>query len=263
MTRDEIINVFLVRAARSEREEISEKLYRMTKGELETAYQALQIQAAEEKLLYIQAERAADAALYQLHQQQIREPQRKAEAEQQEKQDRQTFADAAKTLRSFGLTEANFNVCRTTLGEGFSVYQIQQMLAANGAILSGPTQEEQQEWTRQDIEDHNQRLLNSDLPTLRRLTREEGARIAARVLAGPLQAAEETQRLRAAERVEGTTYLPLPEEFRDGNGPLAVLDASFIKRCSRETFRILKERYGMAQIDEALRTRRSDASPLW
>jgi len=257
MTRDEIINVFLVRAARSEREEISEKLYRMTKGELETAYQALQIHAAQDELLRIQAERAADRALFELDRDRQREPQRRAEAKAQLAQDRQTFAEAAKTLRTFGVTEANFNVTRQTLGAGFSIYEIQQMLAANGAVLSGPTQEEQQEWTRQDIEDHNQRLLNSDLPTLRRLAREAGAKAQAPV------APDETQRVRAAERSDGTNYPPLPDEFRDGNGPELPLDAAFVRTCSRDTLRFLFKRYGSAQVEHALRTRRSDVSPIW
>jgi uncharacterized protein (DUF2252 family) len=249
MTRSEIIDVFIVRAVPSGRQELRQKLDRMTKEELEEAYGVIQIQATEEKLLQIQAERAADHALHQYHVQQAREPQRRAEAEAQLAQDRQTFTDAAKTLRTFGVNEANFNVIRQTLGEGFSFYAVQQMVAANGATLSLPTQEELDEWTRQDIEAHNLRLLSMDIPTLRKLAREAGAR-------GPAPVApDETQRVRQAQRADGFAYPELPEEFREGNGPLEILDASFIKRCSRETYRLLMDRYGSTQITEALRSR--------
>jgi len=71
----------------------------------------------------------AEQLLHQLRMHEATEPRRKAEAVKQEKQDRRTFADAAKTIRSFAAIEANFNVIRQTLGDGFSVHQIQQMLA--------------------------------------------------------------------------------------------------------------------------------------
>ncbi len=255
MTRNEIIDVFVVRAAPADQQELRQQLEKMSKEELETAYKALQsqvqLQAKEEELLRIQVEREADRVLHELDMQKAREPQTRAEAKAQLAQDRQTFAETAKSLRSFGVTEANFNVCRTTLGEGFSAYDIQQMLAANGAVLSGPTQQEIEEWNREDVEAHNLRLLSADLPTLRNLAREAGARIA-EAPAPP----DETQRVRAAERAaDGANYPPLPEEFRDGNGPLEALDASFIKRCSRETYRWLFDHYGSAQITDALQTR--------
>jgi len=261
MNRQEIIELVVVRAAPSEQQQLRKLLSTYSTGELARVEQAIISQAtqqiADNELIKIQAEREANRLWHQYETQQAREPQRKAEAKAQLAQDRQTFAEAAKTLRSFGVTDANFNVCRTTLGENFSAYEIEQMLAANGPILSGPAQEELNEWDRQEIEAENLRLLNSDLPTLRRLVREAGAR-------GPAAPQpDETQRIRQAERADGTIYLPLPDEFRDGNGPEEPLDAAFIRKCSRETFRILKNRYGMAQLEAALRTRRSDQSPLW
>jgi len=163
-----------------------------------------------------------------------------------------------RSVQAFGTTDANFSLIRQTLGPGFSVYQIQQMLAANGATLSGPTQQEQDEWTRQEIEAHNRRLLATDIPTLRKMAREAGARGA---VAPP---PDETQRVRTAtEEHYGTAYPELPDEIRDGNGPEETLDAKFIRKCSKETLKFLFKRYGSAQVEEALRTRRSDASPLW
>jgi hypothetical protein len=262
MTRDEIINVFLVRApSRGERERLSEKLYAMTKEQLEEAYRVLQIQAKiqanEEEYLRIEVERAADRIIHQLEMDEFRAPQRKAEAERQEKLDRETFKQAARSLKSFGVTDANLSVTRSTLGPNFTVYSIQQALASNTLNLSPPTQEEVNEWARADIEAYNLKLLSLDTLTLRKLAREAGAR------GIPVSPLDETQRIRQAERAEGIAYLPLPDEFRDGNGPEEALDAAFIRKCSPETYRLLLRRYGSLQIDEALRTRRPDASSMW
>lgn len=263
MTRNEIIDVFIVRAAPAERAGLRRMLEKMSKEELDKAYQVLQanqeqqavLEAAEEKLIRINAEIDAERALAALHVRQLREPQRKAQLEQ----DGKTFAEAARTLRSFAVNEANFNIIRQTLGEGFSVYQIQELIAANGAspTLSGPTQQEFDEYQRQDIEAHNLRLLSADLPTLRRLTREAGTRIA-----DSRPAMDETQRVRAASRDDGFAYPPLPEEIRVGDRD-EVLDAAFIQRADAATLRLLIKRYGSEQVTEALKTRKSDASPVW
>jgi hypothetical protein len=253
MTRNQITEVFVVRAAPVDRPELRRTLDRMSLDELKQAHQALisnqEIETKEEELLTIQAERAANAALHKYLLQKAREPQRIAEEKAQLEADRKTFADAAKTLRSFAVNDANFNVIRRTLGAGFSVYQIQQMVAANGATLSPPERHELEEWTRQDIEAHNLRLLSADLPTLRRLAREAGAR------GQEAPELDETQRVRAAERAAGVAYPSLPDEFRDGNNPEEVLDAAFIRKCSKETMRLLLKRYGADQVNEALRTR--------
>jgi hypothetical protein len=262
MTRNEIIELVVVRAAPEEQQSLRRVLSTYTTEELKQVEQAMVSQAvskvAEDKLIRIQAERAADRALHELHVRKLREPQRKAEAERQEKQDRETFTQAAKTLRSFSVNQANFNVCRTTLGEGFSTFQIEQMLAANGAVLSPPTQEELAEWTRQEIEAHNLRLKSMDIQSLRKLVRDVGAR---GQVAPPL---DEIQKVRQAEKAADTSwaYPALPEEFKEGDREV-LLDAAFLRNCSRETFRFLIKRYGSAQIDEALRTRRPDSSPLW
>jgi hypothetical protein len=174
-----------------------------------------------------------------------REPQRVAE----EKADRKTFANVARSLQSFGLNEANFNVIRSILGPNFTEYSIQQGLASNALSLSPPMQQELDEWTRQEIEANNLRLQAMSIPELRKLAREAGQRGP-----GPV-ALDETQRVRAAEKADGTNYPPLPDEFKDGNGPEEALNAAFIKRCSKETMRLLLKRYGADQVNEALRTR--------
>jgi hypothetical protein len=253
MTRQEIIDVFIVRTAPAGRPALRQQLDKMSKDELETAYEFLQIQeeiqVKKEQIVQIRIEAAAERAIHQHHAKQAREPQRLAEEKAQLEQDRKTFADAARSLRSFAVNDANFNVIKQTLGEGFSVFAVQQMVAANGATLSPPTQEELNEWDREAIEAHNLRLLSADIPTLRKLAREAGAR-------GPAAPQpDETQRVRAAERADGVAYPPLPDEFRDGNNPEEVLNAAFIKKCSKETLQLLIKRYGSEQINEALRTR--------
>src|ERR1700730_979041 len=154
MTRNQIIEVFIVRASSTDREELRRTLEKITTEQLEEAYKTIQLEATEEEYLRIGAERAAERALHELHTRRVREPQRKAEAERQEKQDRETFKQAARTLQSFGETEANLNVITSTLGLNFTAYSIQQALASNALSLSPPSQEELAEWTRQEIETH-------------------------------------------------------------------------------------------------------------
>ncbi len=255
MTRNEIVDVFVVRAAPSDRTELRQQLEKLSKEQLEEAYRVIQLQATEEKLLQIEAERAADQALHKLHVLRIREPQRRAEAKAQLEQDRATFNDAARTLQSFGLNEANFSVIRSTLGPNFTTYGIQQALAANALSLSTPTQEELNEWTHEAIKAHNSKLLSMDIPSLRKLAREAGARGAV----APLQ--DETQRVRQAER-QGGVYPLLPDELRIEDRE-ELIDAAYIRRCPRETLRLLIKRYGSDQINEALRTRISGVNPLW
>jgi len=248
---EEIVELLVVRAAPHKQQQLRQTLSTYSAEELALVKQAIISRAmhkvAEDELIRINAEIAAERELFQLS----REPQRRAEAKAQLEKDRVTFNDSAKTLRSFGLNEANFGVIRSTLGPNFTTYSIQQALASNALNLSPPTQQEQDEWTRQDIKEHNQRLLNMDVPTLRKLAREAGA---ARGQAAPPP--DETQRVRQAEeKFYGTAYPPLPDEFRDGNGPEQVLNAEFIRKCSKETLRLLLNRYGKDQVNEVLRTR--------
>jgi hypothetical protein len=261
MTRQEI-ELVVVRAVPSEQQQLRKILSLYSIEELERVEQAIVSQAvqekAEEELIRIQAERAAARWAHQYEMQQAREPQRKAEEKAQLEKDKQTFADAAKSLRSFGLTEANFNVIRSVLGPNFTIYSVQQGIGSNALSLSPAIQDEVDEWTRQEVEAKNLALLSADLPTLRRLAREAGAK-------GPTPVApDETQRVRAAERAADTVaYLPLPDEFRDTSGTEVPLDAAFIRTCSKETLKCLFKRYGSAQVEEALQTRRPDRSPLW
>lgn len=247
MTRQEIIDVFIIRAAPAERRELRQQLEQMSKQELEEAHRVIQLQAREEQLLEIQADRAAAAAMHQYHAQKAREPQRKAEEKAQLEADRKTFGDAAKTLRNFGVTEANFDVCRRTLGAGFSIYQIQQMVTANGATLAPPTQEELNEWDREAIEAHNLRLLGADIPTLRKLTREAGARLAAEP---PPAAMDQVQKVRAAEKSQNNQ---LQQLLPDSRFKGEIIDLELVRQLDGDSLKKLIRIYGADAITARIR----------
>jgi hypothetical protein len=253
--RQEVIELVLVRAAPHERQQLRKTLSTYTTEELKQIEQAILSQAmsraSEDELIRINAEIAAERELFRLS----REPQRRAEAKAQLEQDRAKFNDAARTLRSFGLNEANFGVIRSTLGPNFTTYSIQEALASNGLSLSPPTQQELDEWERQAIKAHNTTLLNMSVPELRKLARDAGARGA---VAPP---PDETQRVRSIEN-QDRTYPPLPDELRIGDHE-ELIDAAYIKRCSKEVLRALIKKYGPDQVNEALRTRSPQTSPLW
>src|ERR1700692_790420 len=58
---------------------------------------------------------------------------------QAEARDKRTFEDAASTLRSFAVNEANFGLIRSKLGSPFTAYHIQKALASGALQLSPPS----------------------------------------------------------------------------------------------------------------------------
>jgi hypothetical protein len=205
---------------------------------------AIKAAEADDRILELQAARAADRAWHEYEMSQSREPQRQAEEKAQLERDRRTFQDAAKALRTFGATEANFNVVRQALGSSFSVSQIQHLLIANPEVLSGPTQQELNDWERERIERHNAFLKNADLETLRRLARQQTEQNRQRAVQ------EQAMREDAAraERDRYQFYLPIPETFQG-----QPLDSQFIKRCSAETLKQLIKLFGASQVTARLR----------
>jgi len=173
----------------------------------------------------------------------------------QDAEERRVFHEFC-VANGFSEVDANFLLVKSVLESGFDQYSLAQAVQSNALQGLAPASPNELEQFRQEvIEAHNLHLLNSDLPTLRRLAREAGAR-------GPaVPQPDETQRVRAAERSEGNLYPPLPDEFRDGNGPEEVLNATFIKKCSKETLRLLVKRYGFDQINGLLRNR--VAGSIW
>jgi hypothetical protein len=182
---------------------------------------------------------------------------RQAEAAQ-DAEERHVFHDFCRE-NGFSEAQANFSLVKSVLGS-FDQYALVQAVQSNALEgLAPASSEELEQFSKEAIEKQNAYLRSLDIPTLRKMAREAGARIAA----GPPPALDETQRVRAAgERVNGYKYPVLPDEFKVGD-KYETLDAAFIKACSREIYRQLLDRYGPDQITEAVRTRRSDASPLW
>jgi hypothetical protein len=91
-----------------------------------------------------------------------REERKKAAASQLEI-DRQTFAKAARMLH-IGENEANFGLIRSMLGEGFSIYQVQQAIASGAIGLSAATEEDIEKWRVEAETERQDFLVNRATP---------------------------------------------------------------------------------------------------
>ncbi len=202
--------------------------------------QAKEVTDAEEAMFRSRAEKDADTLIWQLQQWNEQAPQREAQL----KQDRQTFINVSNAVRSFGVNEANFRLIRETLGPGFDIYKIQQALASGALQLTQPTQEQWDTWAAEDVEQHNNRLLNADPETLREQVRLEAEQKRLNQQSEAEQAQLEASRARDA--VVG--YPPLPR-FWEGQR----LDAAFIRKCDAPTQKLLTKKYGSASITARLR----------
>jgi hypothetical protein len=207
---------------------------------------AIKAAEADDRILELQAARAADRAWHEYEMSQSREPQRMAEVKAQLEQDRKTFEDAATTLRRFAVNEANFDVIRKTLGVGFSVSQIQQLVTENPDILSRPSQRELDAWQRERIEAHNKFLRNADVVTLKNLVRQESEQ----KLQLAAQAQLDATQASAKQRHDLHGYVSLtPESRHRGN----VIDARYIKTVDVQGLRELVRIYGDFQLNNVLR----------
>jgi hypothetical protein len=165
--------------------------------------------------------------------------------------DRNTFEEAAKALRGFGITEANFSLTRQVLGFGFSVSSIQQALASGALHLSLPSLQELTQWQREAVEEYNKQLLKlaeTDPLAFRKLVRQEGAQMAARAQG---QHHERQVQIRA-EKDQEYGFEPLPEVDSYGQ----ALDSLYFRKLSNtnyEAFKTAVRRFGAAQINERLR----------
>lgn len=246
MNRTEVIETLVVRVAPEQQQQLRKKLEAKTTIELEQILHEVVLEDADEKLIEIQAARGFNRAFHEMEMEKLRAPQR----QQQLEKDFETFADAARTLCSFGLTQANFNVTLQTLGPDFTVYAVQQMLLSNGAILSGPTQQEVDEWERQRIEAHNQKLLNASPVELKQIAKTEAEQ--RRAQAQQEEDQRQQQHRQALDAQVG--FPPLPEKTQEGQS----LDSAFFIRMSNTNlgqFKSYIRKYGSWQITNALRTR--------
>jgi len=165
----------------------------------------------------------------------------KQEVAAQLAQDRQTFAEAARKFR-VGENEANFGIVRSTLGEGFSVYQVQQAAQSGSVRLSPANQAELDKWKSEEIEQRNQFLSNTDVSTLRAAARQEAAN---RQTEAEKQVVLDMQ---AQQRRDAAMDFPsLPGTWQGQK-----LDAAFIRRCDVPTQKLLAKRFGSAQLNARL-----------
>ncbi len=156
----------------------------------------------------------------------ILDPTKRRQAEAaQAAEERRVFHDFCRD-NGFSEVEANLSLIKSVLGS-FDHHSLAQAVRSNSLSLAQASPAELEQFRQEAIKAHNQHLLNLDIPTLRKLAREAGVR-------GPaVPQPDETQRVRAAEeKFYYGTYPPLPDEFRDGNGPEQVLNAEFIHKCS-------------------------------
>ena len=156
---------------------------------------------------------------------------------------------------SFSECESNRVLVKSVLGEGYDTHMLAQAVQSNALQLAQASPEELAQFRQDAIKAHNQQLLSMDIPTLRKLAKEAGARGQAP------PPPDETQRVRAIEN-QDRSYPELPDELRIGDRE-ELIDAAYIRRCPKEVLRSLIKKFGAPQIDEALRTRISGVNPLW
>jgi hypothetical protein len=152
--------------------------------------------------------------------------------------DKQTFANAARTLRSFGVNEANFSWIRQVLGSGFSLYGIQQALASNALSLAPATQEELDQWAAEDIEAHNEALLRANPEELRARVRQESEQT--RAASAQVESDRQLQAEQQREAPMGFPSLP------------ADITRERIRAASPSEIKLWMRKYGQFQLNKIL-----------
>jgi hypothetical protein len=113
-------------------------------------------------------------------------------------------------------------------------------------ILSGPTQQEPNDWERERIERHNAFLKNADVATLRNLVRQEAEQKLQQMAQAQLDATQAS----AKQRHDLHCYVSLtPESRHRGN----VIDAQYIETVDVQGLRELVSIYGDFQLNNILR----------
>jgi hypothetical protein len=232
---------------------VKAELLKMSLEELQQYAQlksaAIKASEADERILELQAARAADRVIHELEMSQAREPQRKAEDKRQLAEDRKTFFEACRQFH-IGNTDANFGLVRSSLGLGFSPYEIGQGLQSGELHVSPATPEEIQQWAREAEVQRQRTLRNMSPEDLRSVVRNEAESRRA-------QAQRERFEHHVAHREALDAqfgYPPLPERNYEGQ----AIDAAYLTRISNtnlDLFKRLIRKHGAAQITRALRER--------
>lgn len=251
MTRSEIIELVVVRAAPSEQQQLRKILSSYSIGELQRVEQAIASQAvqqkAEDELIRIQAERAADRALHEYHLKLHHDQAREAYLKQTEPQDRETFAKACRKF-NIGNIEANFKLIRAALGPQFNLYQVGQAVSSGIVHVDPATEQEQQQWRQEAQKEHRDYLVNYASPgELRQAARQDSEQ--RRVQAEQQHGAQQIKTREEAEVSVG--YQVLPEVNIQG----VKLDAAFFMGLANtdiKTYRKYCNKYGFAAITARL-----------
>jgi hypothetical protein len=164
----------------------------------------------------------------------------------QEEVDRNTFEQLCNTDGvDISGSEANFRLLRDTLGSGFNLYAAKQAVQSNAVLLSPATPAEINAREAVRIDQHNFKLLTSDVHTLKQLTREEAER--RRVEAAQANADRD---LAIRTEIQGQQgFEPLPDTYKG-----QAVNRAFFLKCSREVMKYFLQRYGSAQIDQRIRS---------
>jgi hypothetical protein len=160
----------------------------------------------------------------------------------QERARRDVFHDLMVEL---GLSEshANWNLFPKDLLD--NAYTAKQAIVS-GAVrgLMPATPSEQTERNEVAIDRENLRLLNSDVPTLKKLAREEAEQ--RRVATAQ---ADADRILKEKEQIEAGQFEPLPATTHDGR----TIDKKFFLQCDRKTMGYYISRYGDANVTARIR----------
>jgi hypothetical protein len=160
----------------------------------------------------------------------------------QERARRDVFHDLMVEL---GLSEshANWNLFpKDLLDNAYTAKQAIVSGAVRGLMQATPSEIAEREAIRVDRE--NLRLLNSDVPTLKKLAREEAEqpRVA-------IAKADADRILKEKEQIEAGQFEPLPATTHDGR----TIDKKFFLRCDPKTMGYYISRYGDANVTARIR----------
>jgi hypothetical protein len=174
---------------------------------------------------------------------------RRAEAAQ-DAEERRVFHDFCRD-NGFSEVDANFSLAKNVLGS-FDQYTLAQAVHSNALELAKASPEEFEQFRQEAIELHNQHLLSLDLPTLRKLAREAGAR-------GPAASElDQVQTVRAAEKSHNNQFRPLlPDSRFKGE----IIDSELVEQLSSGDLKQLLHIYGADAINVRIREWNSKVQP--
>ena len=157
-------------------------------------------------------------------------------------EDKETFANACRKLH-IGNNEANFGIIRSTLGENFSIYQVQQAIQSGAVHLAQASREEVDRYRQEAVEQRNQALLNADKGTLQAVARQEVT--SQRQAVAQAQFDHDLKFLSAHDKATGKGELPATF-----NGQ--PLTAEYVKKASSDTLRMLIRKFGASAVTKLL-----------